>query len=232
MDEELLQRVVKMTVAGASDGCKVALNSVQEVQKLYLNNLRYQLRDRPQTTCTCQKGILKYMNEGQELMSALISGKKSFAKRCKHSRRFQQIWLRKQAEAIAAARRRSGSSGSQPADPDLFAALANLAHAEHRFDSRSEPMSIMCSRFGVIIGVLLEMADDQAPSHRADRAWALGVLNLISDKEGIKKLLIFGIECDFAVATQILVRVQDGISPDIALTAPQVSQTLEIVAAL
>ena len=232
VDEELLQRVVNMTVAGASDGCKVALNSVQEVQKRYLKNLRYQFRDRPHTTRTCQKGVLKYMNEGRQLMSALISGEKSFAKRCKHSRRFQQIWLRKQAEAIAAARRRSGSSGSQPADPDLFAALANLAHAEHRFDSRSEPMSIMCSRFGVIIEVLLEMADDQAPSHRADRAWALGVLNLISGKEGINKLLIFGIECDFAVATQILVRVQDGISPDIALTAPQVSQTLEIVAAL
>ena len=59
---------------------------------------------------------------------------------------------------MAAARRKSGSqpgvSGSQP---DLFVALANLAHAEHRFDSRSEPMSIMCSRFGVIVEVLLEI---------------------------------------------------------------------------
>lgn len=163
VDKELLKRVVNITVAGASDGCKVALNSVQEVQKRHLKNLRYQFRDRPHTTRTCQKGILKYMNEGQELMSALISGKQSFAKRCKHSRRFQQIWLRKQAEAIGAARRRSGSSGSQPgisgssgspdSEPDLFVALANLAHAEHRFDSRSEPMSIMCSRFGVIIEV-------------------------------------------------------------------------------
>jgi hypothetical protein len=123
----------------------------------------------------------------------------------------------------------SGSSGSQP---DLFVALANLAHAEHRFDSRSEPMSIMCSRFGVIIEVLLEMADDKAPSHRDDKAWALEVLNLISGAEGLQKLLIFGVDCDFAVATQVLVRVQDGISPDVALSAAQVAETLEVVAAL
>ena len=227
VDEELLRQLVAITVAGASDGCKVALNSIQEVQKRHLKNIRYQFRDRPHTTRTCQKGVLKYMNEGRELMSALISGKRSFAKRAKHSRRFQQIWLRKQMEALAAARRRGG--GSQP---DLFVALQNLSHAEHRFDSRSEPMSIMCSRFGVIVEVLLEIADDAAPSHRDDRAWALGVLNLISGAEGFKKLLIFGVDCDFAVATQILVRVQDGISPDVALSAGQVRETAEVVEAL
>jgi hypothetical protein len=32
VDEELLKRVVRMTVAGASDGCKVAINAVQEVK--------------------------------------------------------------------------------------------------------------------------------------------------------------------------------------------------------
>ena len=229
VDEELLAHVVKITIAGASDGCPVALKAVQEVRRLHLTNLRYQFRDRPHTTRTCQKGVLKYMNEGQALMSALISGKGSFAKRAKHSRRFQQIWLRKQLEAMAAARRSGSRPGSQP---DLFVALANLAHAEHRFDSRSEPMSIMCSRFGVIVEVLLEIADDEAPSHRADRAWALELLNLISGVEGWKRLLIFGMDCDFAVATQILVRVQDGISPDVALTAAQVAETLEVVEAL
>ena len=93
-------------------------------------------------------------------------------------------------------------------------------------------MSITRSRFGVIVEVLLEIADDEAPSHRADRAWALEVLNLISGAEGWKRLLVFGMDCDFAVATQILVRVQDGISPDVALTAAQVGETLEVVEAL
>ena len=228
VDEELLKRVVRMTIAGASDGCKVALLAVQEVKKRYLSHLRYQFRDRPHTTRTCQKGILKCMNEGKELVIALISGKNSFAKRARYSRRFQKIWLRKQLEAIAEAKRRGGD-GSQP---DLFVALKNLAHAEHRFDSRSEPMSIMCSRFGDVVEVLLEIASDEAPSHRDDRAWAIEVLNLISGAEGFKKLLIFGVDCDFAVTTQILVRVQDGISPDVALTAAQVADTLEVVTAL
>ena len=80
--------------------------------------------------------------------------------------------------------------------------------------------------------MLLEIADDTTPSHRADRAWALEVLNLISGAEGWKRLLIFGMDCDFAVATQILVRVQDGISPDVALTCAQVAETLEVVEAL
>jgi hypothetical protein len=105
------------------------------------------------------KGILKYMNEGHELLQALISGKQSFAKRAQHSRRFQAIWIRKQTEEIAWIRNGfsgSSGSGSQPGG-DLLAALRNLAYAEHRFDSRSTPMAILCSRFGAVIEVLLEI---------------------------------------------------------------------------
>jgi len=111
------------------------LKAVQEIAKTRLVNLRYQFRDRPHTTRTCMKGILKYMNEGHELLQALISGKQSFAKRAKHSRRFQAIWMRKQTEEIERIRNGfsgSSGSGSQPGG-DLFAALQNLAYAEHRF---------------------------------------------------------------------------------------------------
>ena len=132
LDEELLAHICKITIAGASDGCQVALNAVQEIAKTRLVNLRYQFRDRPHTTRTCMKGILKYMNEGHELLQALISGKQSFAKRAKHSRRFQAIWMRKQIKEIERIRNGFSGSGSQPGG-DLFSALQNLAYAEHKF---------------------------------------------------------------------------------------------------
>jgi hypothetical protein len=88
------------------------------------------------------------MHEGCELLTALIDGTNSFAKRAKRSRRFQEIWVRKQVEELA--KRRSGNSGSQQ---DGFVALQNLAYTESRFDSRSEPMSILCSRFAAMGGI-------------------------------------------------------------------------------
>ena len=232
-DEELLAHICKITIAGASDGCQVALNAVQEIAKTRLVNLRYQFRDRPHTTRTCMKGILKYMNEGHELLQALISGKQSFAKRAKHSRRFQGIWMRKQTEEIERIRNGSGSSesGSQPGG-DLFAALQNLAYAEHRFDSRSTPMAILCSRFGAVIEVLLEMAADKQAAHLNDRRWAETLLQLVSGDSGLQKLIIFGLDADFAVATQRLIRVQDGSQPDLALTTAQVAEAVEVVDAL
>lgn len=239
VDEELLKHVMEITFAGASDGCEVALQAVQLVKQRDLTALRYQFRDRPHTSRTCMKGILKYMHAGQELLTALISGKGSFAKRATHSRRFQEIWTRKQVDALAEARGSrcsaapASGSGSKPAaQPDMFRALRNLAHAEHRFDSRSEPMSIMCSRFGAVLEVLLEMADDRLPCHREEKAWAEDVLKIISGPTGFSKLLIFGIDCDFAVTTQRLIRVQDQISPDLSLTSLQVAETLEVVEAV
>jgi hypothetical protein len=74
-----------------------------------------------------------------------------------------------------------------------------------------------------VVEVLLEMLLDRVPSHRQDQAWATGVLDLMSGPEGFKTLMIFGVDCDFAVATQHVVRVQDGISPDVVLTTKQVA---------
>jgi hypothetical protein len=46
--------------------------------------------------------------------------------------------------------------------------LQNLAYAEQRFDSRSSPLAILCSRFGAVIEVLLEMAGDKKAERLED----------------------------------------------------------------
>ena len=135
--------------------------------------------------------------------------------------------MRKQVEALAVAK----ASGAQPARPSdarpgagdvMLTALKDLGYAEHRYDSRNAPMTTMCSRFGRLVEVLSEMAQDKAASHRDDAAWAKKVLAAVSGAEGFEHLVIFGLDCDFAVATQRLVRVQDGISADVSLTCLQV----------
>ena len=79
VDEALLEHVKKITIAGASDGCAAAMKAIQLLRERHLPNLRFQFRDRPHTTRTCMKGILKYMAEGTPLLEALVSGKESFA---------------------------------------------------------------------------------------------------------------------------------------------------------
>ena len=85
VDETLLAHLAKITFAGASDGCAVAMKAVQLLRERFLPNLRYPFRDRPHTTRTVMKGVLKYMAEGKILLETLITGKKSFAKRATHS---------------------------------------------------------------------------------------------------------------------------------------------------
>ena len=233
VDKDLLKHVQEICFAGASDGCGVALKSVQLLRDERLPNLRYQFRDRPHTTRTIMKGVLKYMGGSEELVRNLISGKGSFCKRAKYSRRFRAIWTRKQVAELARKRAlgsQPASSGSQPASDDLFCALEHLGYTEYRFDSRSEPMSILCSRLGAVLEVLLEMRDDRL--HREDGLWARAVLEDLKGRDGLRKLTTFAMDCDFAVTTTMLVRVQDGSQPDVALTFSEVSECVEVCEAL
>ena len=235
VDKDLLKHVQEICFAGASDGCGVALNSIQLLRDERLPNLRYQFRDRPHTTRTRMKGVLKYMGGSEELVRILISGKGSFCKRAKYSRRFRSIWKSKQVAELARKRAlgsQPASSGSQPASDDLFCALEHLSYSEYRFDSRSEPMSILCSRIGAVLEVLLEMHSDRLPCHREDRLWAGAVLEVLKGRAGLQKLTTFAMDCDFAVTTTVLVRVQDGSQPDVSLTLAEVSECVEVCEAL
>ena len=99
LDETLIAKVKQVTFCGSSDGCEVAIQGVQKLKNDgFLPNLRYQFRDRPHTTRTITKNVLHHMQGSKDLVAALITGKASFCKRAKHSRRFQRIWIRKQQE--------------------------------------------------------------------------------------------------------------------------------------
>ena len=211
---QLSQKLKAITFAGASDGAEVAIQGIQKLRTSgRLPNLRYQFRDRPHTTRTCVKNTLSYMGEGRELLDALVSGQNSFCKRVKFSRRFQQLWKESQ-QADAA--------------PSQFVqVLENLSYKECRFDHRSEPMSILCMKFRAVVGVLLKLKADHK-AHPADAAWAKGLLHLFSGTDGFNKLLKFGVDCDFAVAAGLLIRLQDKSSADISLSVSEVTGCLEI----
>ena len=213
---KLSTKLQAVTFAGSSDGAEVAIQGIQKLRTSgRLPNLRYQFRDRPHTTRTCVKNTLSYMGEGRELLDALVSGQNSFCKRVKFSRRFQQLWKECQ---------RADAASSQ----DQFVqVLENLSYKECRFDHRSEPMSILCMKFRAVVGVLVKLKADYKV-HPADAAWAKGLLHLFSGTDGFNKLLKFGVDCDFAVAAGLLIRLQDKSSADISLSVSEVTACLEI----
>ena len=130
----MVQRLQDITFAGTSDGAEVAIQGVQQLRlSARLPNLRYQFRDRPHTSRSCVKNVLSYMEEGKDLLEALVTGKDSFCKQVRYRRRFQQIWKKRQRMDL----------------DELVNILENLAYKECDFDHRSEPMGILLVRFAV-----------------------------------------------------------------------------------
>jgi hypothetical protein len=211
LDVDLWEAVRRKIFCGATDGAAVALHGVRLLGPS-LPSLRYQFRDRPHTTRTCVKMAFTLCPESQDLRERLITGPNSFARRARASRRFREIWMRKQRE-----------------DGSLFWNISqDLGYAEQRYDSRSRPMSSFCERLGPALQVLSEMARDELPAHRRDARWAKDLLQFLSGPAGFLKMVLFAIDTDFAVATHKLVRVQDAAQPDVSLAGHEVRDCLDV----
>lgn len=213
LDTAMWDEVRRKIFAGATDGAAVALKGVNELhQDGVLPALRYQFRDRPHTTRTCVKMALEMSPESREVRERLITGKESFARRAKNSRRFQEVWLRKQRE-----------------EPDQFWNITkDLGYAEQRYDSRSKPMSTFLLKLGPALEVLQELSQDPRRTHRDDALWASSLLEFLSGEQGFLRMVLFAVDTDFAVATHRLVRLQDASEPDISVAAHEVQECVDI----
>ena len=208
-DAGMWDAVRRKIFCGATDGAAVAIKGVG-LMVPDLPALRYQFRDRPHTTRTCVKMAFEMCPE-YEMRDRLITGKKSFARRVKHSRRFREIWIRKQKEDVDA----------------LWGVCQDVGYAEQRYDSRSRPMSTFCEKIGPSLQVLSELSRDVLKHHQDDARWARSLLQFLSGREGFLKMVMFAIDTDFAVATHKLVRLQDKSQPDVSLAAHEVQHCLD-----
>ena len=89
-------------------------------------------------------------------------------------------------------------------------------------------MSICCSRLRAVVGTLKETLDDTDGKHPKEAAWADKLIALIRGPDGFNKLVKFGVDCDFAVTCNRMIRMQDKPSADIALAVTEVTECLEI----
>ena len=89
-------------------------------------------------------------------------------------------------------------------------------------------MSILCSRLRAVVGTLKETHDDPDGKHPKEAAWAGKLISLIRGPDGFNKLVKFAVDCDFAVACNRMIRMQDKPSADIALGVTEVTECLEI----
>ena len=88
-------------------------------------------------------------------------------------------------------------------------------------------MSILCQRFRAVVGTLVALRDDDE-RHPKEAAWASKLIDLISGPDGFNRLAKFAVDCDFAVACNRMIRMQDKSSADIALSVTEVTECLEI----
>ena len=116
---DLWDDVRRKIFCGATDGAAVALKGMGLMTE-HCPGLRYQFRDRPHTTRTCVKNAFELCPESAEMRRRLLTGQHSFARRAKHSRRFQQVWIQKQRD-----------------EPDaLWTICQDFGYAEQRYHSK------------------------------------------------------------------------------------------------
>ena len=212
LDEPLWEHVRRAVFCGATDGAASALLAVRQMAgPNIMPNLRYQFRDKPHTTRTCMKLAYNLCPESEDLRTRLITGKQSFARRVRDSRRFKQLWKQKQVD-----------------EPDaLWNVLTDLGYAEQRFDSRSKPMARFLLKLGPALEVLQVMSRDLHSSHQKDAKWARELLERLAGPAGFVKLVLFAIDTDFAVAAHKLIRLQDQVAPDVSKAAEEVQQCVD-----
>ena len=102
VDPESWAHVQAITTGGTSDGLLTAVYGVQRLKTTgELPHFRYQWKDRPHTTRTIQKSVLRNMLHDSALDSLFVTGDQSFCKKVKYSRRFRAIWTRHKASPSA-----------------------------------------------------------------------------------------------------------------------------------
>ena len=81
------------------------------------------------------------------------------------------------------------------------------------------------------VEVIAKNKDNKHPwgeRHPKEAACASKLLGLISGPYGFNRSVKFAVECDFAVACNRMIRMQDKPSADIALNVTEVTECLEI----
>ena len=79
-----------------------------------------------------------------------------------------------------------------------------------------------------MVGTLKETLDDPDGKHPEEAAWAGKLVALMRGRDGFNKLVKFGVDCDFAVTCNRMIRLQDKPSADLALTVTEVTECLEM----
>jgi hypothetical protein len=133
---------------------------------------------------------MRNMLEDNKLNELLISGEKSFAKQVKYSHKFKLIWIREQQGDLE----------------DFLNVICTCGYAPHRFNSQSEPRTLLVDKFGALVKCCIIC---YASGRNDDQIWGSNILRELSGPSGYKACILFAIDTDFAIAAGILLRLQD-----------------------
>ena len=220
VDTKLLAHCKSILFQATSDGCETEVLGMRQLKVRRLCPfLRYFFRDRPHTSQSIHKAVIRSLRpENKVLLQLLISDEGSFAKRVRYSRPFRKIWKEE--------------AGTEDDLEALYTACDHLAYAEQRFDSRSKPMTRLVKNAARITRVLKRVAADPEPAHRDDVVWAKHLLKSLSGVDGFLRFLDFTVETDFFVTARCLSQLQDKTNTDISVSQHEVLDTLAVHEAL
>ena len=220
IDSALLEHTTNILFQATADGCETEVLGMRQLKVRKLcPRLRFFFRDRPHTSQSIHKAVIRAMKpENKVLLGLLVTDEGSFAKRVRYSRPFRKLW---KEEGLAA----------DELDA-IYVACDHLAYAEQRFDSRSKPMVRLVKSWTRILRVLARVAADMHEAHRDCRVWAVHLLKTMGGVPGFVRFLEFTVETDYFVSGRCLSQLQDKSNTDISLSMHEVLDILAMREAL
>jgi hypothetical protein len=138
---------LKSVSSAVADGGPVEQAALFQMSKQPFKNMKMISRDRPHRYRSVIKGMFKHLDdELKNFFDRLVSGKRSLATMLQTNVVFSKIFKAKQKESEAMG------------GPHFAQLIWNLAHAEHRYDSRSRPLFRLFKLFPVVLDTLEELA--------------------------------------------------------------------------
>ena len=153
------------------------------------------------------------MSGSHTFLEDFVSGDESFCKRIQYSRRLQQVW-----------------TTTFTTDCDGYHDFITFGYAEQRFSSRKGPAQKVVLKTWKVLKFAKILADDNDPSHRADKLWGITFCERWLSRKGFVGLVKFASDCDYATATHSFMCLPaDKCKRDASLNPSDALNTLDIV---
>ena len=157
------------------------------------------------------------MVKGHRVLSILVTGDHSLAKRITYSHAYRAAWVKLQ---------------KAHSETDLYFVFNLLGYSEIRWQSKCSTLTRICMKLGLLVRMLVNVSLDNTPCHRDEQTWATNVVRFLTGRSGFIQLCMFGVDADHYMLHYTLVALGDKKHDNVAVSASDLARILEMSEAL